>query len=103
MMIARWQFQAKFGYKNEAIKSITKWYDEIGTQIGWTKNKVRIVTGSVGASEAVVECEIQIKDMKELDASWAKLATIKKHKTWGKQFEKYIISGSTKWEFYRVV
>jgi len=34
--------------------------------------------------------------MKELDASWAKLATIKKHKTWAKQFEKYIISGSTK-------
>ncbi len=41
--------------------------------------------------------------MKELDQAWAKLSTIKKHKTWGKQFEKYTISGSTKWEFYRVV
>ncbi len=50
MMIARWQFQAKFGYKNEAIKSITKWYQDIGSQIGWTIDKVRIITGSVGAS-----------------------------------------------------
>ncbi|TFG78107.1 MAG: hypothetical protein E4H21_01020 [Thermodesulfobacteriales bacterium] len=103
MIIARWQFQAKLGQKGEAIKSITKWYDEIGSQIGWSLNKVRIVTGSVGASEALVECEIQIKDMKELDASWAKLATIKKLKTWAKQFGKYIISGSTKWDFYRAV
>ncbi len=103
MMIARWQFQAKFGQKSEAIKSITKWYDGIGSQIGWSRDKVRILSGSVGASEALVECEIQIKDMKALDAAWAKLATIKKHKTWGRQFEKYIISGSTKWEFFRVV
>jgi len=103
VIIARWQFQAKFGYKNDAINLINKWYNEIGSQIGWPRDKVRIITGSVGASEAIVECEVEIEEMKDLDESWAKLSSIKKHKTWGKQFEKYIISGSTKWEFFRLV
>lgn len=103
MMIARWQFEAKFGYKQDAINLITKWYNEIGSQIGWPLDKVRIITGSVGASESIVECEIEIEEMKSIDESWIKLATIEKHKTWGKQFEKYIVSGSTKWQFYRVV
>ena len=102
-MIARWQFRAKFGYKRDAIDMVKKWYREIGSEIGWPLERVRIITGSVGAPESLVECEIEVKDMKELEESWAKLAKIKKHDAWGKHLEKYIVSGSSKWELFRVI
>ena len=103
MMIARWQFQAKFGYKSEAIKSLNKWFVKVGSKIGWSPDKVRINTGSLGVSESLVEAEILIQDLNELNVSWDKLAGNKEHKKWGKEFEKYIVSGTTKWTVYRVV
>ena len=103
MMIARWQIEARFGHKQQAIDSIKKWFEEIGSQIGWTSDKVRIVTGSIGALESTIESEIQIEDLKELDESWSKLATIEEHKKWGKEFEQYIVSGTPNWKIYRVI
>ena len=55
MIIARWHIEARFGQKQIVIDSLKKWCDEIGTQIGWTSDKARIATGSIGAREAVVE------------------------------------------------
>ena len=49
MMIARWQIEARFGHKQTVIDSLKKWSAEIGVQIGWTEDKVRILTGSIGA------------------------------------------------------
>ena len=54
MMIARWEISAKFGYKNELIDLLKKWHAEIGPQIGWSPDQVRLLTGSVGALESTV-------------------------------------------------
>jgi hypothetical protein len=103
MMIARWHIDARFGHKQAVIESLKKWNRTIAVQIGWTEKKVRIVTGSVGALESTVEVEVTIKDLTELDASWAKLGKIAAHKDWSKEIEPYVVSGTPRWEVLRVV
>ncbi len=103
MMVARWHIDARFGHKQVVIDSLKKWVRTIAAQAGWSEKKVRIVTGSVGALESTVEMEVTIKDLTELDASWAKLAAIAAHKDWSKEIEQYIVSGTPRWEVLRVV
>lgn len=103
MFIARWQVEAKFGYKQSAINSMNKWLEEVGSQIGWKPDKVRLITGSIGAHESRIETEVKIKSLKELEDAWNKLGKLKEHKKWGKEFEKYIVSGTAQWKIYRIV
>ncbi|HWP92859.1 MAG TPA: hypothetical protein VNN20_11765 [Thermodesulfobacteriota bacterium] len=103
MIVARWNIEARFGHKQTAIDLIKKWNKEIGAKIGWKKDKVRVLTGSVGAPESSIQVEILLKDLSELNASWEKLATIEAHKQWGKDLEPYIVSGTSRWEIFRVV
>lgn len=103
MMIARWQIKARFGHKEAALDSMKRWIQDIGSQIGWTPDKVRVITGSVGAYESVIETEIAIKDLKELDDAWTKLSKLSPHKKWGQEFENLIVSGTARWEIFRVV
>ena len=103
MMIARWQIDARFGHKQTVIQSLGKWFDDIGSQIGWTSDRVRILTGSVGAPEATVVSEIQISDLSELDDSWDRLASIDAHGQWSKDLEPHVVSGTARWEILRVI
>jgi len=103
MMIARWSIDARFGYQSMVADMMQRWMQEIGSQIGWSPDKARLYTGSVGTHESMVQSEIQIRDLSELDAAWAKLATIEAHKRWGKEIEPYVVSGSPRWEILRVI
>jgi hypothetical protein len=103
MMIARWHIEAKFGHKSEVIASLKKWNETFGTQIGWTADKVRMLTGSVGAPESLVTSEIQIKDLAELNSAWEKLGTLDGHAEWSRDLEPHVVSGSTRWEIHRVL
>jgi hypothetical protein len=64
---------------------------------------VRVLSGSVGAPESSIQVEVLLKDISELSASWEKLATIEAHKQWGKDLEPYVVSGTNRWEIFRVV
>lgn len=103
MMIARWQFTAKFGCKNEAIGLIKEWNEQIGVQTNIDVSKARIVTGSVGAGEGLVELEMEIEDLKDLDDFFSKIASIQMHGEWGPKMGEVIVSGSTRWEVFRVI
>ena len=103
MIVARWQLDARFGHKQKVIDSIKKWFEEIGSEIGWTLDKVRITTGSVGALESAVNAEIVLENLTELDNSWAKLGNVEGHKAWSVEIEPYIVSGTAKWEIFRIV
>lgn len=103
MIVARWSIDARFGHKQSVIDSLKKWLKEIGSQIGWTEDKVRLLTGSVGALESTVQSEVVLKDLAELSASWEKLATLDAHKQWGKDIEPYVVSGTPRWEIYRIL
>jgi len=103
MFIARWQIEARFGHKQDALDSMSRWIKEVGSKIGWKPGSVRVITGSIGANESVIETEMTIKSLKELEDAWAKLAKLKTHRKWGKEFEKYVVSGTARWTIFRVV
>ena len=103
MMIARWSITAKFGYKQDLLKLMNQWLDEIGPQVGYTRDNQRILTGSIGVAESVIQTETQVKDLAELNATWEKLANIPAHQQWGKEIEPYVVSGSNRWEIYRLL
>lgn len=103
MMVARWSIDARFGYKAEVVDALQRWMKEIGSQIGWKAENVRILTGSVGTREATVQTEVLIRDLAELNAAWDRLATLDAHKRWGKELEPFVVSGSPRWEVLRVV
>jgi len=101
MIVARWSIEARFGHKQTVIDSMIKWQKEIGSTIGWTD--VRLLTGSVGARESTVQSEVVLNDLAELNASWDKLANIEAHKQWSKGLEPYIVSGTPRWEIFRIL
>lgn len=103
MMIARWQFTAKFGYKQKAIDLIKEWNVEIGSQTNIDVSSERIITGSIGASEGLVETEINIEGLDDLDQFFEKIATVEMHEKWGRDMGEVIVDGSTKWEVFKVV
>ena len=103
MMIARWQIEARFGHKQTVIDLMKRWEEEFGSQIGWTPDKTRRLTGSVGALESTFQEEVLIKDLAELGAAWDKLATLDGHKQWGKEIEPYIVSATPHWQIFRVL
>jgi hypothetical protein len=103
MMIARWQIDARFGYKQGAIEHLQRWLREIAPQVGIKPERTRLLTGSVGALEATIQTEHQIEDLAELEHVWGKLATIPAHAQWGKELEPFVVSGTSRWEIYRVL
>lgn len=103
MMIAGWHIDARFGHKQTAIDSLKTWSQDIASQIGWTKDKRRIASGSIGALESTIEIDVLVQDLSELNASWNKLSLIPAHKEWSKQSEPDIVFGTPRWELFRIV
>ena len=103
MLVARWCIDAKFGYKQDVIDLMQRWLRDIGPQAGFSADKTRLITGSIGALEATIQAEHLVKDLGELDQAWAKLATIAAHKQWSKDLEPHVVSGTSRWEIYRVL
>ena len=102
-MIARWSIDTRFGYKPQVLSMMQRWMKDIGSQVGWNADNTRLLTASIGAHESTVQTEVQIRDLAELNAAWDKLATIEAHKQWGKELEPYVVSGSPRWEIFRLV
>ena len=103
MMVARWSIDAKFGYKQNVVDLMQRWLSEIAPQAGIKVDKTRLLTGSIGALEATIQSEHVIEDLTELNQVWDKLATIAAHKQWGKELEPFVVSGTSRWEIYRVL
>ena len=103
MMIARWHIDARFGQKQVAIDLLKRWCEEIGPQIGWNEDVLRIATGSIGALESTIELEATVADLGELNESFQKLGSIEAHAEWSKEIEPYIVSGTPNWQIFRVV
>lgn len=103
MMVARWSIDAKFGYKQNVVEAMQRWLRDIAPQVGITPERTRLLTGSVGVLEATVQSEHVIEDLAELNRAWDKLATIPAHQQWGKDLEPHVVSGTSRWEIYRLL
>ncbi len=58
---------------------------------------------SVGALEASVVTEHLVEDLTELQRVWEKLGTIPAHQQWSKELEPNVVSGTSRWEIYRLL
>jgi hypothetical protein len=103
MMVARWSIEAKFGHKQQVIDSLKRWMREIAPQVGFTDDRTRLLTGSIGALEATIQAEHVIEDLAELNRAWDKLAALPAHQQWGKELEPFVVSGTSRWDIYRLV
>lgn len=103
MLIARWSIDAKFGYKQHVIEAMQRWLREIGPQAGLDASRTRLLTGSVGVLESTIQTEHMVDDLAELQRTWDKLATIPAHKEWSKALEPHVVSGTNRWDIYRLL
>ena len=103
MIIAKWQIDARFGHKQEVLDSVRWWRDEIGSEIGLSTDDFEILTGSIGANESTVVTQMKLDSISQLDEAWNKLSDLDKHKNWSRELEPNIVSGSHRWEVYRVM
>jgi|SRR6185437_3552122 hypothetical protein len=103
MLIARWQIDARFGHKQTAIELLRRWERDIGRQAGTGRMDFRILTGSVGARESLIEANHTVESLAQLESFFAAIGGIDAHKQWGKEIEPYVVSGSPAWTVYRMV
>ena len=103
MMVARWSIDAKFGDKQAVIDMMQRWLRDIGPKAGVKADRTRLLTGSVGALEATVQSEHVVEDLAELNRTWDKLAALAEHAKWSKELEPHVVSGTSRWEIYRLL
>ena len=101
MIVARWYIKARFGMKPQVIEKIKEWWEAIGNDIGQTDHT--LMTGSVGAEEALVTVDVRVRDMGELQRQWDSLANNKVHQRFAAELEPLIVSGSSRWEIFRLI
>lgn len=80
MMVSRWQIEAHFGHKRTMIDLLQRRDEETGSQIGWTSDKTRLLTGSIGARESTLQSEMKIKNQAEPGMSRKKPVCIEANK-----------------------
>jgi len=103
MMIARWTIDARFGRKQAALALMRQWWSDIAPRIGWSRDRARLLTGSLGAAESTIQVEVEIADLAQLDDAWAKLASVPEQETWAAALEPLVVSGTATWSVYRLV
>ena len=101
MFAARWIIDIRFGHKEEAIKLMKRWEEDVGSKCGLERPQMRI--GSIGASESRFESEVRVPSLEALEKAWAQMATNPAHARFSQELEPHVVSGSNRWEIYRVV
>ncbi len=103
MFIARWQIDARFGHKQDAIDLLRKWEQDIGRKAGTDKMDLKILSGSIGARESLIEANHTVESLAQLEAFFATIGKMEAHKKWGKDLEPFVVSGSPQWTIYRML
>lgn len=103
MIIARWEVTAKFGRKDEAIRLLRQWDQQVGEQVGLDMTRLRTMTGSIGALESIIVQEIEFDSISELDEFFEKLKGVEIHAEWGREIASVLVDGTNRWEVYRLL
>jgi hypothetical protein len=103
MFSARWQIDAKFGYKQTVLDLLKRWEQDVGPHVGLDKLDFKVMTGSIGAREATIETHHTVETLAQLEAFFATIARMEAHRQWGKDLEPHVVSGSSLWQIFRVV
>lgn len=103
MFNARWQIDARFGHKQKVLDLLRQWEREVGAQVGVDELKFRLMTGSIGAREATIETHHEVESLAQLEEFFTKISRIDAHAQWGKDIEPFVVSGSSRWQIFRIV
>jgi len=103
MFIARWIVEVRFGQKTAFLEAIKQWHKEVGDLVGLSLKELRLVTGSIGAGESRFEFDYNVESLSELEKMWDEMAEMKAHQQLGQALEPLIVSGSNRWEIFRVL
>eukprot|EP01025_Chloroclados_australasicus_P044086 TRINITY_DN474_c2_g1_i4.p1 TRINITY_DN474_c2_g1~~TRINITY_DN474_c2_g1_i4.p1 ORF type:complete len:231 (+),score=23.25 TRINITY_DN474_c2_g1_i4:30-722(+) len=97
---ARWCIDVKFGFKGQALESVTDWVQTIGQKAGLSEDNTTIQNGAVGVPESRIELEVAFESIAQLEEFWGKISPTL-HKAWSQQAQQFIIDGSPQWQVYR--
>lgn len=103
MYVARWQVDARFGYKQTVIDLMRSWLKEVGVQAGADKMEPKLLTGTIGAKEARIEVDHTIETLEQLERFFEAIGKNEAHGKWAKELESYVVSGSSVWTIYRIL
>lgn len=103
MFVARLNLDVRFGHKDEFIALQKKWEENVGKKVGIEKYKQRVLNGSIGALESRFEVEFEVESLADLESVFARLSEVPYHREWGKEIEPHVVSGTNRWEIFRVV
>ena len=56
-----------------------------------------------GAREATVELDMEVESLAELERGFEAIGKLPAHKEWGAKMEPLIVSGTSRWEIYRII
>ena len=103
MFIAAWSFDVQYGMREEAIRTLKETV-RIVESSGWKSKRQRVLSGSIGAPESRLIIEHEFDSLADLEASWQALHTkAEEFKRMVAQMKTFIVSGSPRWEIYRVL
>lgn len=103
MFLARLTMEAKFGHKQAVIDLMRRWDETIGRDVGLAPSRQRLLTGSIGAKEALLVSEVEVESLAELEEAFAKIGAHPDHPAWGLEMEPHVVSGTSKWEIFRIL
>lgn len=103
MLVARWHIDARFGHKQTVIDLTQRWLREVGAKAGTGAMDPKLLTGSVGAREATLEVDHMVESLAQIESFFAAIGKIDAHKQWGEDLEPFVVSGSSRWDIYRVL
>ena len=103
MFIAAWSFDVQYGMREEAVRTLKETV-RIVESSGWKSKRQRILSGSIGVPESRFVIEHEFDSLADLEASWQTLHTkAEEFKRMVAQMKNFIVSGSPRWEIYRVL
>ncbi len=103
MFIAAWSFDVQYGTRDEAVRALKETSAMI-EKSGWRSKRTRVLSGSIGAPESRFILEHEFDSLADLEASWQALhSKAEEFKRLVAQMKSFIVSGSPRWEIYRVV
>jgi len=103
MFIARWQIDARFGHKKEALDLMREWEREIGARAGVDPSRSLVATGAIGVRDATIENSLMVESLAELERLFEAIAKIPAHAEWADKLEPHVVSGTSRWSILRVV
>lgn len=101
MLIATRQIDARFGHKQQVVERVKSWASDVGASAGSTHG--RLLGGSIGALEATLRHDWEFASLADLESAWSALAANPGHARWSAELEPLVVSGTARWEIFRLL